>query len=113
MIKDKKDLLGKKITWTWLQGNFESSSYNNIIYQDGSIYWKGLSGKEKGTEITVSKDKTLIKKVADGIFLLSWFEGKDGYTVTNLLNFKNKSMIGVVSNKGTWSPSRGKINAIS
>lgn len=106
MIKEASDLIGKTIRWTWLEGRFANSTYDNRVNADGSVWWKGLDGEEGGKEIITPAAKSTVRKVADDIFYFSWFED-NGSTVSVVVNFATGKMEGTVSKSTYWIPSTG------
>ncbi|MFD1483664.1 MoaF C-terminal domain-containing protein [Lacticaseibacillus baoqingensis] len=107
MIKTANDLIGKTIRWTWLEGRFANSTYDNRVNADGSVWWKGLDGEEGGKELITPAAQSTIRKVADDVFYFSWFED-NGSTVSVVVNFATGEMQGTVSKSTYWIPSRGR-----
>ena len=96
MIHTAADLIGKTIRWTWLEGRFANSTYDNRVNADGSVWWKGLTGEEAGKEITTPAAQSTIRQVAVDIFYFSWLQD-NGSTVSVAVNFATGELQGTGS----------------
>ena len=82
------------ITYTWTEGAYSGDRQFQVTIQDGEATWLGLAGDEKGKSAV---EQATYVELGDDRFLISWLEHEDPYTVSLVVNIKDKTITGVVS----------------
>jgi len=105
---------GRTIHLTWTGGPTQGMTHAHVFHQDGTVEWydaasppegrsshageKGTSGKEKPEYAAV--------RVTDDVYAVSYLAGS-GYTLTVVLNFSDRRVVGFASSSKDWHPVQG------
>ena len=96
---------GKKMRFTWTDGPTKGESHEHVFHEDGSVEYRKVvdSGEGKFTReklyaaLPVSDDAEVVSYLA-----------ASGYTLTAVLNFRDKTIVGFASNDKQWFPIKGR-----
>ena len=105
------DIRGKTIRLTWTEGPTKGTTHEHVFYDDGTVEWRSLDGpgKDGGAK---EKPQYGAVKVADGVFAVSYLAAS-GYTLTVVLNFQEKRMVGFASGAKEWYPVQGTFEVVT
>jgi hypothetical protein len=113
---------GKTIRLSWTEGPTKGTTQEHIFHEDGTVEWHSVGGKGKSASDSQGTGSKAIKKmerpsyagvkVADDVCMISYLS-ESGYTLTVVLNFGNRTTVGVASNEKTWVPVRGRFEVAS
>ena len=102
---------GKTIQFRWTDGPTKGMTHEHIFHLDGTVEWHDAERRvdrggpsEKATYAAVP--------VADGAYLVSYLAAS-GYTLTVVLNFSDRQLIGVASSAKEWFPVRGTFEVVT
>jgi hypothetical protein len=99
---------GKTIRMIWTAGPTKGSTHEHVFHDDGTVEWyapgdRGTAAREKPEYAAVG--------VADDIYAVSYLAGS-GYTLTVVLNFREKTMVGFASSSNDWHPLQGTFEVV-
>jgi hypothetical protein len=102
---------GKTIRLTWTEGPTKGTTHEHVFHQDGTVEWhdaaaKGSPSKAPQTSRPKEKPQYAALRVADDVYAVSYLAAS-GYTLTVVLNFKDRRMVGFASGAKDWHPVQG------
>jgi hypothetical protein len=113
---------GKTIRLSWTDGPTKGTTQEHIFHEDGTVEWHSVGSKgESAYDSQGTGGKAMKKperpsyageKVADDVCMISYLS-ESGYTLTVVLNFGNRTTVGVASNEKTWVPVHGRFEVVS
>jgi hypothetical protein len=106
-VERAPEIRGKTIRMTWQGGPTKGETHEHVFHQDGTVEYHSVGaapGKEQPEYAAV--------KVADGIYAVSYL-GASGYTLTGVLNFQNKKIVGFASGAKEWYPVQGTFEVVN
>jgi hypothetical protein len=107
---------GKTIRLTWTEGPTKGTTHEHVFHQDGTVEWhdaaaaKGSPSKAQASR-PKEKPKYAALRVADDIYAVSYLAAS-GYTLTVVLNFKDRRMVGFASGAKDWHPLQGTFEVV-
>jgi hypothetical protein len=109
---------GKTIRFVWLEGPTKGKTHEHVFHADGTVEWrdaaagggKGSAPEGKGTP-PERVPYTAMEAAAD-VYLVSYL-AKSGFTLTVVLDFKTKKLVGIASGGTTWEPLDGRFEVAS
>jgi hypothetical protein len=108
---------GKTIRLTWTEGPTKGSAHEHVFHQDGTVEWydaaaaKGTSSQSQQASRPKEKPRYAALRVADDIYAVSYLSAS-GYTLTVVLNFKDRRMVGFASSAKDWHPVQGTFEVV-
>ena len=110
---------GKTIRFIWTDGPTKGKIHEHVFHQDGTVEWhdaatsgsaKPATPPQKGPSAGEKPEYAAIK-VADDIYAVSYL-APSGYTLTVVLNFHNRKIVGFASGAKDWHPVRGTFEVV-
>ena len=122
-------LRGTTMRWTFTEGPTAGSTYEHTFSKSGTVKFKPVGGgpdaakAAKGASApkkpakakkpaTPEAPKYAAQRAADDVYAVSYLSGS-GYTLTVVLNFKDKTMVGFASNDKQWFPVKGTFEQVA
>ena len=105
-----ESLAGKTLRWTFSDGPSAGKTYEHRIGADGSIEFRGVEGGTPGKSSRAVKGGTTL--IADQVFAISYL-GDAGFTLTVILDFRSKRMVGFASNEKDWFQQQGTFDVVA
>jgi hypothetical protein len=108
---------GKTIRLTWTEGPTKGTTHEHVFHQDGTVEWhdvapaKGQSDKPQKGAAPKEKPNYAALPVADEIYAVSYL-ASSGYTLTVVLNFRDRRMVGFASSSKEWHPVQGTFEVV-
>lgn len=110
---------GKTIRFTWTDGPTKGKTHEHVFHQDGTVEWHDVapSGTAKPadpqpkSQSAGEKPEYAAMKVADNIYAVSYL-APSGYTLTVVLNFHNRRIVGFASGAKDWHPVQGTFEVV-
>jgi hypothetical protein len=101
---------GKTIRLNWTSGPTKGTSHEHVFHEDGTVEWYD-AGKRPGTS---PRDKPAYAalKAADQVYAVSYLAPSSGYTLTVVLNFQTRSVVGFASGAKDWHPVQGTFELV-
>jgi hypothetical protein len=110
---------GKTIRLTWLDGPTKGKVYEHEFHDDGTVEWRDVV--DPGTGSAAAGRTTSVQaaerppyaaiRVADGVYAVSYL-ALSGFTLTVILNFQDRRMVGFASGAKEWHPLRGTFEVV-
>ena len=105
---------GKTIRMTWTAGPTKGSTHEHVFDEDGTVEWHDPGARRSaGQEGSAAKEKPeyAAVRVADDIYAVSYLAGS-GYTLTVVLNFREKRIVGFASSSKDWHSVQGTFEVV-
>ena len=113
---------GKTIRYIWLEGPTQGKTYEHVFHPDGTVEWREVGGAAGKTEpasksaapkaAAAEQAPYAAMEAADNVYAVSYLS-PNGYTLTVVLDFKTKRMVGIASGATTWVPVAGRFEVVS
>lgn len=103
-------LAGKIIRWTFVDGPTAGTTFQHSFNRDGSLTWRFVDGEHKGATATEKSYGGV--RVNDRTWAISYL-GASGHTLTVVLDFDNRRMVGFASNEKSWYSLHGTFEVIN
>jgi hypothetical protein len=103
---------GKTIRLTWTEGPTQGVTHEHVFHRDGTVEWRDADSAGKGGGPAKEKPAYAAVEVADGVYAVSYL-ASSGYTLTVVLNFRDRKVIGFASSAKDWHPVRGRFEVVS
>jgi hypothetical protein len=102
---------GKTIQFRWTDGPTKGMTHEHVFHPDGTVEWH--DAERRSDRSGPSERPTFAAvPVADGAYLVSYLAAS-GYTLTVVLNFSDRQLIGVASSAKEWFPVRGTFEVVT
>jgi hypothetical protein len=102
---------GKTIRLTWTEGPTRGSTHEHVFHPDGTVEWRDAGSPGKGGAAKERPPYAAVE-VADGVYAVSYL-APSGYTLTVVLNFRDRKVVGFASSAKDWHPVRGSFEVVS
>ncbi len=106
---------GKTIRLIWTAGPTKGSTHEHVFHEDGTVEWYDPAARKSsaGKQDPAAREKPdyAAVRVADDIYAVSYLAGS-GYTLTVVLNFREKTMVGFASSSKDWHPIEGTFQVV-
>ena len=116
MTLEPTSLRGKSVRFSWTDGPTKGTTHEHVFHDDGTVEWHAVGDEKKGNGRKetgdVDRPKFVDESVSDGVRMVSYLSDS-GYTLTAVLNFNDKSIVGIASNEETWTPVHGSFQIVS
>jgi hypothetical protein len=111
---------GTTMRWAWTEGPTKGKVYEHVFHADGTVEWHdaGAPAKTPPKPETVSKTGGPERvpyaafEVTPKVFAVSYLSTASGFTLTVVLDFATKAMVGVASGAKDWFPIRGTFEVV-
>jgi hypothetical protein len=115
MTERTRDLVrGKKLRWTFADGPAKGSSFEHEFRGDGTVAYRSVDESSSGNADKKAKSEVAdygSALVADDVQAVS-YRSENGYTLTVVLNFADKRMVGFASNSEEWFEQSGTFEVL-
>ena len=108
MLTETSPIRGRKMLFRWNDGPTGGKTYEHVFYENGTVDFHA-AGAEKSTELQ-DKPRYAAERVADGVYAVSYLA--KGYTLTAVLNFGNRRIVGFASDSSHWYPVHGSFEVV-
>jgi hypothetical protein len=103
---------GKTLRWSWTEGPVKGSTHEHVFNENGSVIWSCIAGPGKGH--SAHEKKYAAERITEDVWVVS-YRSSSGYTLTNVLNFRDSSMVGFASggkDGKDWHPCKGTFEVV-
>ena len=106
---------GKVIQFTWTEGPTKVTTHEHVFHEDGTVEWREpevLEPARTGAQRSRPADKPAYAaiRVAEETYIVSYLAAS-GYTLTVVLNFRDRQLIGFASGAKEWYPLTGTLES--
>lgn len=103
---------GKTIRFTWTEGPTKGTTHEHVFHEDGTVEWRDVERTAseppaaRSSQSGAEKPPYAAIEVAEQAYIVSYLAAS-GYTLTVVLNFANRQLVGFASSGKDWYPLRG------
>jgi hypothetical protein len=94
--------------FTWNDGPTKGKTYEHVFHDDGTVDFHA-AGAEKAPA-TQDKPTYAAERVTDDVYAVSYLA--KGYTLTAVLNFDDRKIVGFASDASHWYPVHGSFEVV-
>jgi hypothetical protein len=105
---------GKTIRMTWTAGPTKGTTHEHVFHEDGTVEWHDPDTRtSSGGQAAGAKKRPdyAAVRVADDIYAVSYLAGS-GYTLTAVLNFRERTIVGFASSSNDWHAVQGTFQVV-
>ena len=108
---------GKSIRFTWTEGPTKGTTHEHVFHEDGTVEWRDVARTASEPPAAGSRQSPAEKpayaaiEVAEQAYIVSYLAAS-GYTLTVVLNFANRQLVGFASSGKDWYPLRGTFEVV-
>lgn len=102
---------GTTMRWAWTEGPTKGMVHEHVFHDDGTVEWHDAGS---GPPMKPSKERPPYAafEVTSEIFAVSYLSPASGFTLTVVLNFATRQLVGVASGGKDWFPLRGTFEVV-
>jgi MoaF N-terminal domain len=106
---------GQTIRFKWTHGPTKGTTYEHVFHEDGTVEWHDAGPSKPASPgappHAPERPAYAASQVAEGAYVVSYL-APSGYTLTVVLNFSNRQLIGFASSAKEWFPVRGTFEVV-
>jgi hypothetical protein len=113
---------GTTMRWAWTEGPTQGKVHEHVFHEDGTVEWHdaGSTPPKKASKATGGAGKSARPErppyaafeVTPEVFAVSYLSPSSGFTLTVVLNFATRQLVGVASGGKDWFPLRGTFEVV-
>ena len=112
---------GTTMRWAWTEGPPKGMVHEHVFHDDGTVEWHdaGSAPKKPSEEAAGAHGSTRPERVpyaafevTPEVFAVSYLATSSGFTLTVVLNFATRQLVGVASGGKDWFPLRGTFEVV-
>jgi hypothetical protein len=118
LIQRVEAIRGKTLRLIWTEGPTRGTTHDHVFHPDGTVEWHDATseGKTKSAEGagagSQERPPYAAIQAADDVYAVSYL-APSGYTLTVVLNFRDRTMVGFASSAEDWHPVRGRFEVVN
>jgi MoaF N-terminal domain len=103
--------------WTWTEGPTKGQTHEHRFHQDGTVEWRTVGGESerpgasKQAPSPPERPRYEAFEVTPTVYAVSYL-APSGFTLTVVLNFANRELVGFASGQDQWHPLRGRFEVV-
>lgn len=104
---------GRTLRFAWTEGPTEGKTHEHRFHHDGTVEWRAAGMQPVGERKPVDeRPEYFASDVGEDSCFVSYLS-KSGYTLSLVLNFVRRTIVGVASNDKEWMPIRGHLEVVA
>jgi hypothetical protein len=106
---------GTTMRWAWNEGPTKGQVHEHIFHKDGTVEWREAgkaSGAKGGSAGGTERPPYAAFEVTPEVYAVSYL-APSGFTLTVVLNFATRQLVGFASGKDQWFPVSGTFEVVS
>lgn len=112
---------GTTMRWTWTDGPTKGKVHEHVFHDDGTVEWRDGNAPAKTPPKPAADAKAPAQpervpyaafEVTPKIFAVSYL-ATSGFTLTVVLDFATKAIVGIASGAKEWFPVRGTFEVVA
>ena len=109
-LSETSPIKGRKMRFTWNDGPTQGKTYEHMFHDNGTVDFHAAG--DQGEAAAGERPSYAAERVADGVYAVSYL-AKGGYTLTAVLNFGNRRIVGFASDASHWYPVHGSFEVVA
>lgn len=109
--QSQEQVRGRTLRFSWLDGPTKGSIHEHTFHDDGTVEWHAVGGATT-QKPAAERPRYYSVEVTDDFWLVSYLSDS-GFTLTVVLNFEDRSLVGIASNDKTWIPVHGHFEPVN
>jgi MoaF N-terminal domain len=104
---------GTTMRWAWTEGPTKGQVHEHIFHKDGTVEWQEV-GKASGAMAgpgARERPPYAAYEVSREVYAVSYL-APSGFTLTVVLNFATRQLVGFASSKDQWFPLSGTFELV-
>jgi MoaF N-terminal domain len=101
---------GKTIRLTWTSSPTKGITHEHVFHDDGTVEWHDVKGSRAASP--KERPRYAALPVTRDIYAVSYLSPGSGYTLTVILNFQDRRMVGFASSAKDWHPLEGTFDVV-
>lgn len=101
---------GKTIRLSWTTGPTKGKTYEHLFHEDGTVEWHDI--EDSRAAAPRERPKYAAFQIARDVYTVSYLAPASGYTLTVVLNFQDRRMVGFASSTKDWQPLEGTFEVV-
>jgi hypothetical protein len=105
---------GATMRWAWAEGPTKGQVHEHVFHEDGTVEWRELRSApraEAGSGSPPERPPYAAFEVTPDVYAVSYL-APSGFTLTVVLNFVTRELVGFASGQGQWFPLRGSFEIV-
>jgi hypothetical protein len=107
-LQETSPIRGRKMLFTWNDGPTQGKTYEHVFYENGTVDFHAAGADQSPP--APDKPRYAAERVADGVYAVSYLA--KGYTLTAVLNFGDRRIVGFASDASHWYPVHGSFEVV-
>ena len=111
---------GTTMRWAWTEGPTKGMVHEHVFHDDGTVEWhdagsaptKKPSAAGAHESARPERPPYAAFEVTPEVFAVSYLSPSSGFTLTVVLNFATRQLVGVASGGKDWFPLRGTFEVV-
>jgi hypothetical protein len=103
---------GTRMRWSWTEGPTKGKVHEHVFHQDGTVEWRDAEAHGKPADEAERVPYSAFE-VTSTVFAVSYLAKKSGFTLTVVLDFTSKRLVGFASGTKDWFPLRGTFEVLT
>ena len=103
---------GTTMRWSWTEGPTKGKVHEHVFHPDGTVEWHDAGARAKPAE-EAERVPYAAFEVTSTVFAVSYLAKKSGFTLTVVLDFTTKQLVGFASSAKDWFPLRGTFEVVT
>ena len=103
---------GTTMRWSWTDGPTKGKVHEHVFHQDGTVEWHD-AGRSRGDGGAAERVPYAAFEVTSTVYAVSYLAKKSGFTLTVVLDFAAKRLVGFASGAKEWFPLRGTFEVVT
>jgi hypothetical protein len=110
---------GKTMRWTWTEGPTQGKTHEHRFHEDGTVDWREASESASGGPGPTAAPRPsgpervpyAAIEVGPSVYVVSYL-ASSGFTLTVVLNFDTRRLVGFASGGKEWHPLAGTFEVV-
>lgn len=102
-------LRGRTIKFAWTQGPTQGKVHEHRFHDDGTVEWRAVGDRPHADDKPAHAERPeyFAADLGHDACFMSYLSPTSGFTLSLVLNFANRTILGAASNDKQWTPVRG------
>lgn len=102
-------VVGQRLRFVWADGPVAGQIHEHSFERDGTVKWRCVGNDVDGK--THTEQRYDVERVSDDVAVVSYLSSS-GFTLTAVLNYRDRTLVGYASNGKDWNPARGTFEVV-